>query len=203
MLLNFGVFDAPVDEVVKQLLRAAGATPAIAVTRPTGEEIPGLEVSRWYQGDIELVALYGTAEGEARVQLPAERFVYELKTGHDFGEVGEFAIDLRPHRASFFALLPAAAPAPEISLDTKKARRGQEVRIGVSVPGAAGKHAVRLVLTAPDGERAEWFERKLVVATEAEEVVLPFAHNDPKGDWRIDAIDLFTSRATTAKLKLK
>ncbi len=203
VLLNFGVFDAPVDHLVKQLLRAAGATPRIGVTRPTGAEVPGLEVSRWHEGDIELVALYGTAAGPVRVHLPQKRFVYELKTGQDRGNVGEFTTTLRPHRASFFALLPEAAPAPEISLPKETARRGSQVKIGVSVPGAAGKHAVRIRLTAPEGGQAEWFEQKLIVDREAKEVILSFAHNDPPGEWQIHTIDLFTSKSTTADLTLE
>ena len=203
VLLNFGVFDAPIDGVVKQLLRAAGATPTIHVTRPAGKEIPGLEITRWHNREIELVALYGSAGGPARVQLPEKRFVYELKSGQDRGWVQEFSTTLRPYRASFFALLPTAALPPEIGLKEKIARRGSQVEISLSLPGAAGLHALRLHLTTPTGERAAWFAQQLIVDQKPQEVVLPFAHNDPPGQWSIYATDLFTSRTTIAKLVLK
>lgn len=224
VLLNFGVYDAPAGELVRQLLAEAGATPALAATwvgaradasaRWGTEEVEGLggaqqtdtggvEVTRWQNGDIELVALYAARDGEVQVTLPQARLAYDLKAGQTLGAVAGFTTRLRRNRAAFFALLPRPAAPPAIAPAAQTVPRGTVAYLALTVPGAAGRHAVNLRVTTPEGTPADWFDRSLVVDAESQQVQLPFAFNDPEGVWRVEAVDLYTGQAGTAQLDLR
>ena len=83
-------------------------------------------MTRWNNGQIDLVSLFGTHEGNVSVILPAPRVVCDLKAHKNLGETSLFTTALRPNRAAFFASLPGAAPSPELKL-AAAARRGDVV----------------------------------------------------------------------------
>jgi hypothetical protein len=202
ILLNFAIYDAPAEDFIKQLLAAAGVCADISLSGPDGEGVQDVEITRWRDGDTELLALLGTREGEVNITLPEARFVYDLKAGQALGQRTEFTYALRPNRAAFFALFPKAGSGPEIRVVHPTVAPGTVVNARISVPGANGKHMVRLEATTPSGERADWFDQSVVVANTQEVVSLPFAHNDPTGTWTIRAIDLLTNDVATATVTL-
>jgi hypothetical protein len=73
----------------------------------------------------------------------------------------------------------------------------------VAVPDAAGKHPVMIRAVNPTGEDAEWLAETVIVGREPVSLTLPFAHNDPPGEWQIRATDLLGKEATTVKLELR
>jgi hypothetical protein len=201
VLLNFSVFNAPVGPLLSELLAAAGVQPAIRAAAPKGGFPKDVTMTRWNNGQIELVSLFGTHEGNVSVTLPAPRVVCDLKAHKNLGETALFTTALRPNRAAFFALLPRAALFPELKL-AAAARRGDVVSASLRMPNAAGQHAIRLTATTPSGQPAEWFNRTLIVGDQLVPFALPFACNDPTGDWQVQATDLYASRSTTAKVTL-
>ena len=64
----------------------------------------------------------------------------------------------------------------------------------ISVPGAAGLHALRLQAFRPDGAPADFWTQTIIVGNDPTALVLPVAHNDPPGVWSITLTDAFTSR---------
>jgi hypothetical protein len=159
-------------------------------------------MTRWNNGQIDLVALFGRHEGNVSVTLPAPRVVCDLKAHKNLGETSLFTTALRPNRAAFFALLPRAAHSPELKL-AAAARRGDSVSASLRIPNAAGQHAIRLTARTPSGQPAEWFNQTLIVGDRPVRFALPFAGNDPAGNWQIQATDLYASRTTTAKVTLR
>ena len=63
--------------------------PALELDRPDGTPVNGVEVVRWRTGQIDLVALFGRVKGQARVRLPAPRFVYDLRRRRALGQTRE------------------------------------------------------------------------------------------------------------------
>lgn len=76
--------------------------------------------------------------------------------------------------------------------------RGEEVRATLSVPDAAGLHAVNVCAVMPDGRVAPWSHRTILTSGEDKEVTLPIAWNDARGRWTLKAVDLYTDRAVTS-----
>ena len=71
------------------------------------------------------------------------------------------------------------------------------------MPGAAGRHAVRVRVMTPAGEAAEWLNRKRMIDSRGEDCNLPVAFNDPVGRWVVEATDLYTGKTTTTRYNVK
>jgi Beta-galactosidase trimerisation domain/Beta-galactosidase len=203
VLLNFPIYDAPAQPLVEGILASAGVQPKVTLDAPGGGEVHGVEITRWQNGGIELMALLGTYDGDVVVELPETTQVYDMKARKAFGKVSEFTTPLRPHRAAFFALLPEQPSKPDVTLDTKSVSCGSVVTARISVPTAAGTHAVRLSVTKPDGEPAPWLTQTLLVDDEAQDLPLAFAFNDPEGKWTVRAVDLLTGQDMSTSVKVK
>ena len=191
-------------DLLARLLAQAGVEAQVKLTDAQGARLRNIEAVRWRNGEIELLALFReSGEPEpARVELPAARYVYDLRHHRALGKAKWFTTDIIPCRATFFALLPEAAPRPRLALSAT-ARRGQVVTAELGVPGAAGQHALRVRARTPDGQAAEWWEQVVIVGREPVQVVLPVAYNDPRGRWQISVLDLYTDKPTTAELLVR
>lgn len=202
VLLNFPVYHAPAAGLVAELLAAAGVERRIDVTLPDGSPAREVEVTRWQDGTEEVVALFGRYTGQAQVRIPEPRFVYNLKTGENLGETTQFSIKLRANRAVFFALLPGPGAAPSLALTANEVAPGEEVHCSVEAPGASGRRPFAVKVSAPDGVSAPWFERNIIAGSAPVRFSLPFAYNDPRGDWTIHVSDVLTKEAATATVHL-
>jgi beta-galactosidase len=203
ILLNFSVFDAPPDRLLSGLLEASGVKPAVHVTKAAGQGQKGIEVTRWADGNMELLALLGDYSGEVKVALPESRTVYDLRAHAQLGNVTEFTPVLKPNRATFFALSPQPIAAPRLKLRETAVERGTTVQATVSIPRSEGKHAVMIRATTPAGDNAEWLDTTLMVGSDSVALTLPFALNDPPGQWQIRATELLSGEMTTATVTLK
>lgn len=233
ILLNFAVYPAPFDDLLGQLLDASGVEPAIVVRETQaaaseqavarlldeGEQTPevgaaqpgaeegdhpvGLEVTRWKQGDLELVALLDDVDREVKVTLPESRHVYDVRGGAALGEVREFTTKLRKARASFFVLLPEAAQAPMLDFGAPAAAPGTVLTPTITVPGATGPRVLKLQLTAPNDHEATWIANHVVVEGGQGALTVPFALNDPTGTWTFRAEDLLTGTEATTTITLQ
>jgi beta-galactosidase len=203
ILLNFAIYDAPVEELIKGLLASVGIKPQIILTRLDGTPVKGVELTRWQNGDYELMALFGTYDGVIKVQLPQNKNIYDLKAHQSLGDVKEFSTHVRPNRAKFFALLPKDSPKPKLTLKRNTLPRGSVANMTLEIPNAEGKHAIRIRVVSPAGFPVSWFNKNVLLGSEKKDIELPFAYNDLAGIWKISAIDLFTNEAVTSNLTLK
>jgi len=235
VLLNFSVYPAPFDDLLAQLLYAAGSRPAVtvreehtsdesggevarlldegeqvaaeaampALTAEAGEHPDGVELTRWKNGDVELIALLGDASVDLHVTLPEARHVYNVKTKESLGNVAEFSVKLQKARASFFVLLPEAAQAPALDFGTTDATPGAILTPTITVPGPSGPRAVKLHLTGPSDRHANWLVDHVVIEGGQGQVNIPFAINDPRGEWTLRAEDILTGISATTTITLK
>ena len=101
-----------------------------------------------------------------------------------------------PARASFFALTPQKLQPPKLELPST-VQRGIRLTARVSVPGAAGLHALRLRVKTPDGIPFKPWEQTLLTDAAGIAADLPLAVNDPAGQWELSVTDCFSSEAKT------
>lgn len=198
------VADPGLRALIFDALTRAGVKPALTVTWEDGEPAAGVEVVRWRNRGIDLVALFemrGDAPRTATIQLPGPYQVYDLRQRKDLGRCQSFQTTVIPCRATFFALCGRPSPQATVQLATPSAQRGDLVKGTVSVPDAEGLHALRLRVTA-GGVPAEWFNRNLIVGDKPVSFELPLALNDPQGTYEVNLVDLFTNRAATARLEV-
>ncbi|MFQ6131724.1 MAG: beta-galactosidase trimerization domain-containing protein [Armatimonadota bacterium] len=192
-------------DFLRVMLATAGVEPQVRLRDGRGRRVRNVEVVRWQNGDIELMALFRESgkRQRARVRLPSARHVYDLRRHKALGRVKRFRTEIIPSRATFFALLPKAAPGPAISLDRPRVAPGTLVTARLMVPGADGLHALRIRARTPEGTPAEWLDQVVIVGREAREVALPIAFNDAPGQWTISAVDLYTDKAVGIGLRVR
>ncbi|MDP7348273.1 MAG: beta-galactosidase trimerization domain-containing protein, partial [Phycisphaeraceae bacterium] len=192
------------------IFEAAGVQPAIRLIGSRRWKVPfvgNARLQRWRNGDMEIFGVYrATGEGVRTIaRLPGERqaFVYNLTAGLTLGDPyvstyvkpykGEkwFYFSLVPSRASFFAILPGPAPAIAVKLEEPRIRRGERIRLDISLPDAGKSiHALKLRGIGPDA--VEGWSQVVLAGAKPVTVEIPVAFNDPPGTYRITVTDVIT-----------
>ena len=191
-------------DLLAALFASAGVEPTLKV-RTNGRRTRNLETVRWRNGDLEIVALFrhtGTDE-RVKVELAERRWVRDLRHGHSLRSRRSFGTKVLGARPTFLVLAPKRLARVRATLAKTTVAPGEQPRLKLEVPGAAGLHAVRIRATTPKGQPAEWLHQVVIVGAEPKEIAIPIAVNDPKGKWTIRAIDLFTERAERVTLTVK
>ncbi len=203
ILLNMAPYGGRVEGLLKGILEASGVKPVIRVEKANGDDAPEIEVTRWSNGDLGLLALFGDYDGTVRVTLPAESFAYDLKARSKLGSVRTFTTVVKRHRAAFFAMSPKDIAAPLLALSNVEPASGEVVEATVRVPDARGHHAVRIAATPPDGTPAPWFDTVMIVDDGTAGFPVPLALNEKRGRWTLTATDLFTDEKAQATFTVR
>jgi len=193
-------------EFLSDLLAWVGVEPALQVVNTDSTRLWNLEVTRWENGEIQIISLFrkgGGDEEDALIELPEARYVYNLRSGENLGQTDSLTVPIQKHHATFLVLAPEPVPDVELELSTNQPVPGEVVRLTASVPGAAGLHAVRVRVKTPAGEVAEWLNHELMVDGRGQGCDLPVAFNDPVGSWTVEATDLYTEKTTTTGYMVK
>lgn len=215
VLLNLAVTSFPAlklpdtpraaDGFMNGLLAGAGIEAKVRLLDEQGERARNVEIGCWRNGDSLVLSLFReTGEpSKARMVLPGEMHVYDLRNRKYLGLTKTVETDIIPCRATFFALTPAEVQPVELSLEPAALARGLAGKASLRSKIADGVSAVLVTATMPDGKEADWLRRVVMVPPAGGDVPLPIAFNDPAGDWRIRAVELFSSKATDAALSVK
>ncbi len=183
----------------------AEVVPQVALSTPAGAPITGVSAVRWRSGENQLLALFreaGVGE-EALVRLPQAMHVYDLRNGKALGKLSSFSTTVLPCRASFFALCPQEPGAAEVTVDAPEATGGDVRTVRIIVPDAVGPQAYRVRVRTTRGE-LDWLEQNVLAgAHQGGEFVIPVAYNDLRGDWTVEARELYTGQVTEAKLTVR
>lgn len=202
--------------LLQSLYEVAGARGAIEVASPRGEPLPRTETRVWSNGDALVFGLWrqmenawfnpksGTLAGEpvaARVQLPSEMHVYDLRAGRYLGTADRLNTRLQWGRANFFMALPYEIPQPAVTLEPRDPEPGGVVTasIRMDLPDTAGERfAVWVEVIDPEGESPLWGQRVAVLEGGEAQVRVQVAHNDLPGTWRVRATELFSGQSAEA-----
>lgn len=215
VLLNFTMSSYPLlsaegtDEAAATLLGAllaqAGVRPTLSLQDAQGRRVRNVEVIRWQNGRYQIISVFrqqGQTE-PARLVLPEEARLHDLKARRDLGAGRSFDITITPYRA-LMLMVTERPPAPlRVTTDRKRVARGEQLTATVAVPEAAGLHGIKLTVTAPDGSSADWLEQVLLADRAGTQVTLPIAYNDPAGEWTITATDVLPTAPATTKFEVR
>ncbi len=216
LLLNFAMTsypkldspDAPeaAANLLAELLGIAGVKRPVRVLTH-GRRTRKLEVIRWRNGKLQLVALFrhkGEGDDEdVRLALSGGPCVRDLRHKRSFGSQQLYPTKVYGSRPTFLALGDRPPRAVKATLAKPTVAPGEPATLRLHVPKAAGLHAVRLRATTPDGKPAEWLHQVVLVGGEPRPIPLPIAFNDPAGEWTIRAIDLFTDEPVAVTLTVR
>lgn len=202
-----GSADTPegTDRFFRELLEQSGVRAAVRVRTEAGGRLPNVEVVRWANGGLEIVALF-RQEGKpepALVELtaPQSRWVYDLRNRKVTGPVTQFVTPVIPNRATFVVLASQAVPPPQLVPTRTTVHRGEVLQATLAVPNAEGRHALRLRVRTGD-RPLPWFDQTVIAGPQPKPIVVPIAHNDPAGRYEITATDVFTATASPAVVQV-
>jgi hypothetical protein len=204
VLLNFdaGLYDglrqehgeATLREVLRAVLARCGIRPRIEITHD-GRALDACETVFFTTGDVEYVAVVkddntgDTEPRRARIRLPHEAFVFDVRSGESLGRTAEITAEITPGVPKLYALLPYKSVSPRVEISPKTIRPGDAVafRVKLEAPGAAitATHAVRLRVVGPDGKSRGHYAQNLLAAGEGAEGSVHLALNDAAGSWKL------------------
>jgi hypothetical protein len=144
----------------------------------------------------------GAAEGrKVKVRLNGEFDVVDVLARKSLGKATEVEVAVRPGWPTVLSLLPPGTVQgpPKVGLSV------QEHVLRLSGESPAPKDAPRVFtirLTDPKGEPRRLYFRTVLSKTNAFELEIPFALNDPRGKWRVEVLDVLSASSWSGDFTL-
>ena len=194
--------------LISALLESAGVERRYQITAGD-ERANGFQTFRYTCGPIEYFGLHRTLSSDLETGAPLQ-----LRTGRPAHAYDVLAREYRgrvdtvpfaapaPGRPLLFACLPYRVESVTItSGDT--AQRGQLLPFTVEVHGSGdtvGDHVLRIEVVDADSRGVEPLCRNVLALSGRYEGRLPFAYNDPAGQWKIRARDVVSGKESEHEL---
>ena len=170
-------------DALRAVLAAAGVAPGVAVQEPGGATASGVEVRRFTNGGVTLVAVHGAYRGAGtrtvELPVPPGAVVHGLGATALARLPGRVALQLDPVAPAILALSPTPLPGPVLSASLSGTRLQVQAALDGPTPAAATVLSVRLL--DPAGA---------VVQSAA--LRLPGVHEfvaDRPGRWSVEAVE--------------
>jgi len=150
------------------------------------------------------VASWNQPKPTARITLPLQGFVYDVREGKPLGRMQTVSAVLDPMHILLYAVLPYEVKSIAVAPSAKMVKQGAgaNLRVSVIASAPAGRHFVRVSVQAPDGQTRPGFARTVRCDAGKEETTLRFALNDPIGVWKITARDVETGVTSSATMEV-
>jgi hypothetical protein len=203
-----------IQEMLAAAVRSAGVMPPASVTRADGSRPLSVHTVQFGSGPARYISLQqdilarGLGAQTLQVELPEPAVVYDIRAGERVGEgrVSEWETTLTREWPRVYALLPYEITG--VSIDTPEAiEGGSTAEFAATVAVSAGTpqtHVVRMDVYAPGSDTAHReYSQNILCERGQGSANIPFALNDPTGDWRIELRDVASGVTTTRTLTLR
>jgi len=201
------------------ILKRAGVTPAFVVRNTAeglglaGERTPWLWSTVKDNGDIRYVTIgrdytvIGKVVKDQPVRVTFNRngYIYDILDGMLLGEGNEVDMTIVHNTLRVFALLPYRVERVEMSDVRGRTPLGENLRFTAQIvaTGTPAEHWLRLDVIAPDGTVRGEYSKVVRAPGGQAEIVVPFALNDPEGEWTICVTDVATGCRAETKVTLQ
>jgi hypothetical protein len=128
-----------------------------------------------------------------------------MRAGKYLGETDAIETDLAPGGCAMYALLPYQVGSLKIQCGGAETGKPCKVECEVQrADGAAvGRHMLHLDVMTPAGALAQHYSRNVIAENGRATIAIPFAFNDPPGEWKIGVRDVATGVNASSTLSLK
>ncbi len=189
------------------LLAKAGVTPSLVMTGPDGRTATNVDAHVFRNGGVLIIALQATvpwgAPGQVGVQLPASRYVYDMRQPGAARQTDRLSVTLDPIEPTILAVSATPLPGPTLS-GPNQALPGAQVtwRVGLDGPTPAEVHAMRVDLLDPAGNLARPLSGVLRVGPGGADWTVSLPPSAAVGVWTLRATDSLAARSATALLRV-
>ena len=197
--------EAAMRERIRRILTWAGARQTIQAVTPNGTPIDKLEIFRHVVGPTTIAGFVLDADvsREAKITFPKAGHVYDVRKGTYLGNGQTFQVSL-PHRD---ALLLAHVPyeVKSVTIRTNAADAGEQATVSfrIEASGKTSSHCLRLEVISPKGEPIAHLAQNVLAENGTATTTIPFALNDPPGDYTISARDVTSGVTSETRLQLR
>ncbi len=162
--------------------------------------------SVWSGGKPILIDESSTFDAVTTVRFtwPEPRHAYNVRTRDYYGKTTSAELDLPSFHGRLLALLPYRPTAVQATLPSA-ATAGQRLEIPVQLmvdAGLPGEHVLYMQVHAPSGARRPLYCQTRIAPEGRTTFTLPFAFNDPPGEWRVAIRDVMTGIEQVATITL-
>jgi hypothetical protein len=196
----------PARKLVRTFLAAAQIQPAITVRAdPPAESGFGV---RFRSGEAVYLGLSAPPGGRRKISLsfarlnPSKRCVYDVRAQKYLGRAVSLEYAMKDSDGELLALLPRQIG--EVSLRApKRAERGRPAPVSLALDGwkpDLGRTVFRLEVYDPAGNLNTAYTRTIGCEAGRADPAIPFALNDPPGDWRFRAIEVVSGHSDEARM---
>jgi hypothetical protein len=221
VLLNFslGDYGTPGPDGRPELLdlfegifSGTGLRPNWGLTADDGRPLAGGRVSAFTRGPASVVGLLPSRPEPWDALVPATlicaepRHLYDLRAAKYLGRADRTDLSLKFTSATLIAALPWRVESLQVTAPERFTAGGPctvQVRLRADGDTAGALPVFRVNVIGPDGADRHYYARTLAPEGLEAETVVPFAANDPPGDWRITARDMLTGASATAVVRLE
>ncbi len=197
---SLGAIDALGEDVAEglllQVLDSARAAPTVKRT-----EAPNWRVRLLESGDIKLLGVWRVQgeEGPPQVTLPAEHFVYEVRTGTPVGRTQTIQPPAGDTDVFIYTLFEQEPRRIKVRVP-QEGQAGEPIEVRVELAGAGRGRVVRLTAIGAEGKPIEQLRQVFVVEEPRVTRQIYPAFNDPLGKWTIRVTDVATGVSDEAQV---
>lgn len=193
------------------LMAMAGVAPSVHVRTANGE-MRKSEIARYRDGEVEYVGFlkYRCAadeppqDGEVSLDTPAH--TYDVRTGEYLGNVARFPATFEIERGKLYARLPYEVESISLEPTQRQVARGRPMPLELGLKASrpnTGRHWFRIEVFGPDGTERRHYAQNVAVVDGSGNALVPFALNDPTGEWRITARDVASGVRGEVRVKVR
>jgi len=216
--------EGPVLRQARAWLTQSGLRPEFAVTDESGGHPVGIETHSFRNGGVTIVGLLtnpqlrvdelGPPEFKSndrfakprtvKLALPAEMYVYDVRASKALGKRAEVTVTLDPYEPATLAASPLELPPIEIFAPARL-HPGESAEIGLRFDGLspAATEVLHLDVIDPSGKVVDYYSGNIIAGSGHTAKLVPFAFNDPRGQWTLRVKDLLSGQTKTATLELE
>ncbi len=143
-------------------------------------------------------------EAQVSIEWTSEDQTYDIRGLKDIGKVRTQKAVLNPWEPLVYTR--SQEPLSGVRVAVSRARAGDMVEVILTDDGPLPEGAFRLVhleFKTPAGDLYELYNRNVIVRTTPHVERIPFAVNDPKGNWKVAAHDLITGQVIESPFNLE
>lgn len=143
-------------------------------------------------------------DAEITIEWPENRETYDVRGQKTLGKLQTQKTTLHWWEPLVFTRSDNPLPAPKIAV-APSAKRGEMVEITLSSAGSLPDgtfRVVRLEFTTPSGKPYDLYARNAMFGSPSHVERIPFAVNDPAGNWKVTAHDLISGQTAEGSFRL-
>ena len=196
--------------LMDSLFKWLNVRPKIELFNTDGSRYYGGEVVRYSSGSIEYVALFVNPDTNKPVKLIVDlggtHHVYNVREKKYLGFTSNVTIVVDPGEPTILALLPYKVEDIEVKIVNKTLILGSVATLDAKIivtNGTAKGHTLRFEVYGPDGKERLFYSKNVYLDdSDSAEFSIPFAFNDPKGEWTIKVIDIASGYTKVIKVNI-